>query len=42
MADSFIEEELSDEFVPVEIELETLDSNGIYSWGRGTVEAWDN
>lgn len=42
LAEQLINDELSASFIPVEIELETLDKNGIYSWGRGIVEAWDN
>ncbi|MCC4002028.1 hypothetical protein K8Z37_32250 [Bacillus thuringiensis] len=41
MAEQFIEDELSIQYVPVEIELETLQKNGIWSWSRGRVERWD-
>lgn len=41
MAEKFIEDELSIQYVPVEIELETLQKNGIWSYTRGRVERWD-
>ncbi|PEO30876.1 hypothetical protein [Bacillus toyonensis] len=41
MAEQFIEEELSIQYVPVEIELETLQQNGIWSYSRGRVDNWD-
>ncbi|BCC74174.1 hypothetical protein BCJMU51_p2029 (plasmid) [Bacillus cereus] len=41
MAEQFIEEELSIQYVPVEIELETLQKNGIWSYSRGRVDNWD-
>lgn len=41
MADIFIEEELSDEFVPVEINLERLEKNGVWSHSRSEVKEWD-
>ncbi|PER40825.1 hypothetical protein COL26_21950 [Bacillus thuringiensis] len=41
MAETFIEDELSIQYVPVEIEVETLQKNGIWSYTRGRVERWD-
>ncbi|MEJ1517786.1 hypothetical protein R3O67_31905 [Bacillus cereus] len=41
MAKNFIEKELDDDYVPVEIELETLERNGVWSHARGQVERWD-
>ncbi|UGO47605.1 hypothetical protein MCCARTNEY_17 [Bacillus phage vB_BanH_McCartney] len=41
MASAFIEDELSIQYVPVQITLETLQSNGVWSYTRGRVERWD-
>ncbi|ALA13141.1 hypothetical protein TSARBOMBA_25 [Bacillus phage TsarBomba] len=41
MAKTFIEEELSIQYVPVRTTLETLQKNGIWSYSRGRVERWD-
>lgn len=41
MAGQFVENELSVDYVPVEIELETLQRNGTWSYSRGQVERWD-
>ncbi|MFY0147859.1 hypothetical protein ACRS52_14690 [Bacillus cytotoxicus] len=41
VAEDFISQQLDDDYVPVEIELETLQKNGIWSWSRGKVERWD-
>lgn len=41
MTEQFIENELSIQYVPVEIELCTLKENGVWSWTRGKVERWD-
>lgn len=42
VAENFISAELdADEYVPVEIELETLQKNGVWSYTRGRVERWD-
>ncbi|GAB6669690.1 hypothetical protein [Bacillus cereus] len=41
VAEDFISQQLDDDYVPVEIELETLQKNGIWSWSRGRVERWD-
>ncbi|MEC5307807.1 hypothetical protein [Bacillus thuringiensis] len=41
VAEDFISQHLDDDYVPVEIELETLQKNGIWSWSRGRVERWD-
>ncbi|QWI52484.1 hypothetical protein [Bacillus mycoides] len=40
-AEDFISQQLDDEYIPVEIELETLQKNGIWSYTRGRVERWD-
>lgn len=42
LAEKVIKDELSEDFVPVEIELETLNKNGVWSWSRGRVERWDD
>lgn len=41
VAEDFISQQLDDDYVSVEIELETLQKNGIWSWSRGRVERWD-
>jgi len=41
MAKQYIEDELSIQYVPVEIEVETL-RNGVWSWSRGEVSTWDD
>ena len=42
VAENFISTKLdADEYVPVEIELETLQKNGIWSYTRGRVDNWD-
>lgn len=41
MAKEFIEENLNIDFVPVEIELERLEKNGVWTYVRGKVERWD-
>ncbi|MFA2694547.1 hypothetical protein [Bacillus mycoides] len=41
IAEEFIENELSINYVPIEIELETLQKNGVWSYTRGRVERWD-
>ncbi|MGH0421931.1 hypothetical protein [Bacillus cytotoxicus] len=41
VAEDFISQQLDNDYVPVEIELETLQKNGIWSWSRGKVERWD-
>ncbi|MBJ8031981.1 hypothetical protein [Bacillus cereus group sp. N21] len=41
VAEDFISQQLDDEYIPVEIELETLQKNGIWSYTRGRVERWD-
>lgn len=40
-AEQYIENELSIQYVPVRIDLETLKKNGIWSYTRGRVERWD-
>jgi hypothetical protein len=40
LAMQVIEEGLTDEYVPVEIEIERLDKHGM-TWGRGPLEDWD-
>lgn len=41
LAETIIEEELSIDYVPVEIEFDRLERNGTWSYSRGTVERWD-
>lgn len=41
MAEDFIEDQLSIDYVPVEIELLTLNGNGTWSMSRGRVDRWD-
>ncbi|MGE7427132.1 hypothetical protein ACQKLM_03180 [Bacillus thuringiensis] len=41
VAEDFISQQLDNDYVPVEIELETLQKNGIWSWSRGRVDRWD-
>ncbi|MED2737190.1 hypothetical protein [Bacillus toyonensis] len=42
LAEASIAEELSaNDYVPVEIELETLQKDGTYSYTRGRVDRWD-
>ncbi|MFV1457567.1 hypothetical protein [Bacillus mycoides] len=43
MAEDFISAHLShDDYVPVEINLESLKENGVYSYTRGRVDNWDD
>lgn len=43
LAEDFIGAHLShDEYVPVEINLESLKENGVYSYTRGRVDNWDD
>jgi hypothetical protein len=41
MAEQYIDYELSSDYIPVEIELETLQRNGSWSYTRGRIERWD-
>jgi hypothetical protein len=41
MAQQYIDVELSIQYVPVEIEAETISENGVWSWSRGSVSRWD-
>lgn len=41
VAEDFISQQLDNDYVPVEIELESLQKSGIWSWSRGRVERWD-
>jgi len=41
MAEQFIEDQLSIDYTPIKIELETLNKNGVWSWARDTVPQWD-
>jgi hypothetical protein len=41
MAQQYIDVELSIQYVPVEIEVETISENGVWSWSRGSVSRWD-
>lgn len=42
MAVKFIENELGTDYEPVEITLERLEKNGIWSYTRGPVKRWDD
>ena len=42
LAAQVINDELNSDFVPVEITLETLTKDGVYSWHRGEVADWDS
>lgn len=42
LAENFISTELDgSEYVPVEIEVETIQKNGVWSYTRGRVASWD-
>lgn len=41
LAEQIIEEELSIDYVPVEINLNNVRENGNWSYSRGFVEGWD-
>ncbi|EOQ07807.1 MULTISPECIES: hypothetical protein [Bacillus cereus group] len=41
LAQQIIDEELSVKYVPVEINLISLQENGIWSYERGRVDVWD-
>lgn len=41
MAEQFIEDALSTDYVPVEIKLESLSPTGVWSYIRGPVKEWD-
>ncbi|MCU5755678.1 hypothetical protein OCD05_05330 [Bacillus cereus] len=41
LAQKFIDEELSVKYVPVEINLTSLQENGIWSYERSRVDTWD-
>lgn len=41
MAEEFIEETLSDSYVPVSIQLERLEPSGSWTYTRGKVDRWD-
>lgn len=38
MAEQYIEDELSNQYVVIEIELETINRNGTWSWSRSRVD----
>jgi hypothetical protein len=42
LAEQYIEDELGIQYMPVEIEIETINKNGNWSWSRGKVDGWDN
>jgi hypothetical protein len=42
MAKQYIEDELSIQYIPVEIEVETISKSGSWSWSRGPVSHWDS
>jgi hypothetical protein len=41
LAKIIIEDELSTDYIPVEINFESLSKNGVWSYTRGPVERWD-
>lgn len=41
LAKYLIEESLNDEYVPVEIKIESLSKQGVLVWGRGEIKEWD-
>ena len=41
MAEEFIEDQLSTDYVVVEIKLLTVKENGVWSMSRGRVDRWD-
>ncbi len=41
MAVEFVSEELGADYEPVEITLERLEKNGVWSYTRGSVKRWD-
>lgn len=41
LAKQMIDEIGGEDYVPVEIELERLERNGIWTWSRGKVDKWD-
>lgn len=41
VAEDFISQHLDDDYAPVEIELETLQKNGVWSYARSQFERWD-
>ncbi|NYV64609.1 hypothetical protein HYI36_05025 [Bacillus sp. Gen3] len=40
LAEQVIEDELGNQYTPVEIEIQTV-NKGIWSWSRGEVSTWD-
>jgi hypothetical protein len=42
MAKNYIDEHLSDDYVPVKIEIERVERNGTWSYSRGPVQRWDD
>ena len=41
IAESFIENELSDDFIPVEINVERIEKDGCWTISRQPIEQWD-
>lgn len=41
MASQYIQDELSIEYEPIQIEIETLSKQGVMSWTRQQFEHWD-
>lgn len=42
LAEQYIEDQLSSNYIPVKINVETVSSNGDFSWTREAVPQWDN
>lgn len=42
LALEIINNELGGDYVPVKIELETLNKNGTWVWSRDTIDQWDS
>lgn len=41
LANQIIEDMLEEDYVAVEIEIETLSKQGVMTWTRGSIEEWD-
>lgn len=42
MAEQYIEDELSSDYVPVSIVIENVQPSGDWSWTRGLIGSWDD
>lgn len=42
LAKQLIEDELSTDYAPIEIEIESLSEQGVMCWSRGEFGRWDN